>query len=176
MSWDRLETMTRWMLALLILLMPLPAAATCAFPEPLRGEWKVVVNEDMKRRLELMRFALRDPAPSNGEIKRRNLSEKEAELVRAVIAVASDDEAAARLREQVEATTTLTITISAEDFRARTGKRKTESTCSAVSETSDGWLLELQTEDRRRKVRARRTDERLMLDDGDQVLELKPKS
>lgn len=100
-----------------------PAAATAApeapqtLAERIRGEWRVILSEQEKQQLETLKFAFRDPPPTDAEIEAANLSQEEGFLVALILmsrAQDPNDPKIASMRATMESLANVELSITAD--------------------------------------------------------------
>ncbi len=126
---------------------PAPAAAKKS-SEAIQGTWSIVLGDEEKRQVEVMQMALKDPAPTEEELKKAGLSEDEMMMVALMGAARAADPNDPKVKEMaaaVEGLASATMTVTATDMTFKAGTM-TE-TASYTVQSEEGPVVTIKTTD-----------------------------
>ncbi len=106
--------------------------------EKMRGEYKIVLGPEEQKQMDVMRLALKDPAPTEEDIKAASLSEEEGMMVAMVMMAKADDPNDPKIAEMaamLEQMENATLTVTADKIAMAFGDQKTVASYTITSET-----------------------------------------
>ena len=118
--------------------------------EKMQGEYKIVLGPEEQEQLDVMRLALKDPAPTEEEIKAANLSEEEGMMVAMVMMAKAEDPNDPKIAEMVTMLGQMenaTLMVTGDKISMAFGDQKTEASYTITSETADTVKVTTKEED-----------------------------